>query len=123
MIYGPVVRQGKADKLTGTRSVSTLTPSQLARKRANDREAQRAIRARTKEHIERLEREIEELKSRYSRDETVQELLRRNKALEQELATLREAHGLHTGRTYPPTRKSAQFPWEVHSPTRLSTNF
>jgi regulator of replication initiation timing len=85
--------------------VSTLTPSQLARKRANDREAQRAIRARTKEHIERLEREIEELKSRYSRDETVQELLRRNKALEQELATLRETLGLQAGRTYPPTRK------------------
>ncbi|KAH7248379.1 hypothetical protein B0J15DRAFT_400930 [Fusarium solani] len=40
-------------KRKGTRSGSTLTPSQLARKGANDREAQRAIRARTKEHIER----------------------------------------------------------------------
>lgn len=95
-----------ADNLIGTRSVSTLTPSQLARKRANDREAQRAIRARTKEHIERLEREIEELKNRHSRDETVQELLRRNKALEQELAALRETVGLQAPRTYPPTRKS-----------------
>ncbi|KAF2859348.1 hypothetical protein K470DRAFT_265345 [Piedraia hortae CBS 480.64] len=40
----------------GTRSVSTLTPAQLERKRANDREAQRAIRQRTKDHIENLER-------------------------------------------------------------------
>lgn len=47
----------------GARSVSKLTPEQLARKRANDREAQRAIRQRTKEHIDNLEREIQELKS------------------------------------------------------------
>ncbi|KAH7235316.1 hypothetical protein BKA59DRAFT_495917 [Fusarium tricinctum] len=46
-----------------TRRVSTLTPKQLARKRANDREAQRAIRIHTKEYIERLERELAELKS------------------------------------------------------------
>ena len=77
----------------GTRSVSTLTPSQLARKRANDREAQRAIRARTKEHIERLERELEELKSRQNRDETVQNLIKRNKELErQEQDSLRKAN-------------------------------
>ncbi|KAI1085226.1 hypothetical protein F5B20DRAFT_575694 [Whalleya microplaca] len=78
----------------GTRSVSTLTPSQLARKRANDREAQRAIRARTKEHIENLEREIEELRIRQNRDQTVQDLLRRNKALEDELRRLKECMGL-----------------------------
>lgn len=80
--------------MIGTRSVSTLTPSQLARKRANDREAQRAIRARTKEHIERLERELEDLKSKQSRDETVQDLLKRNKALEKELRSLRETMGI-----------------------------
>ncbi|KAL7623439.1 hypothetical protein AAE478_007121 [Parahypoxylon ruwenzoriense] len=80
----------KAGKRKGTRSVSTLTPSQLARKRANDREAQRAIRARTKEHIESLEREIEELRSQRSRDQTIQNLLRRNKALEDEVRHLRE---------------------------------
>lgn len=81
-------------RLIGTRSVSTLTPSQLARKRANDREAQRAIRARTKEHIERLEHELEELRSTQSRDKTVQELLRRNKALEDELRQLKESMGV-----------------------------
>lgn len=84
----------KPSKRKGTRSVSTLTPSQLARKRANDREAQRAIRARTKEHIERLERELEELKSNQSRDKTVQELLRRNKALEEELFRMKETVGV-----------------------------
>ncbi|KAF6819503.1 hypothetical protein CSOJ01_01246 [Colletotrichum sojae] len=93
----------KPAKRKGTRSVSTLTPSQLARKRANDREAQRAIRARTKEHIERLERELEELKSERNRDQsqTVQELLRKNKALEEELFKLRENMGLPNGQSYP----------------------
>ncbi|KAK7419807.1 hypothetical protein QQZ08_010695 [Neonectria magnoliae] len=84
----------KATKRKGTRSVSTLTPSQLARKRANDREAQRAIRARTKEHIERLERELDDLKGKQNRDQTVQELLRRNKALEDELTRLKENMGV-----------------------------
>ncbi|KOS20028.1 hypothetical protein ESCO_005760 [Escovopsis weberi] len=87
----PAPRQSKRK---GTRSVSSLTPAQLARKRANDREAQRAIRARTKEHIERLERELAELKSGQSRDRTVHELLRRNKALEQELSRLQEHVGI-----------------------------
>lgn len=71
-----------------------MTPAQLARKRANDREAQRAIRARTKEHIENLERELEELRSVSSRDDTVQDLLRRNRALEDELHRLRESMGI-----------------------------
>ncbi|KAM0521339.1 hypothetical protein ACHAPE_002819 [Trichoderma viride] len=83
----------KPSKRKGTRSVSTLTPAQLARKRANDREAQRAIRARTKEHIERLERELADLKGVQSRDRKVQELLRRNKILEEEIARLREHLG------------------------------
>ncbi|KAK3994667.1 hypothetical protein QBC44DRAFT_367509 [Cladorrhinum sp. PSN332] len=80
-------------KRKGTRSVSTLTPSQLARKRANDREAQRAIRARTKEHIERLERELAEFKTNKTNDEW-QRLIRRNKELENELTMLREVLGM-----------------------------
>jgi len=82
-----------------------LTPSQLARKRANDREAQRAIRTRTKEHIDRLERELEEHRNRYSRDDMVQDLMRRNKILEDELAALRDSLGLRSGRSVPQTRK------------------
>lgn len=48
---------------TSSRGVANLTPEQLERKRANDREAQRAIRERTKNQIETLNREIEGLKS------------------------------------------------------------
>ncbi|KAL9127941.1 MAG: hypothetical protein Q9217_003277 [Psora testacea] len=46
---------------TGSRGVANLSPEQLAKKRANDREAQRAIRERTKGQIESLERRIKEL--------------------------------------------------------------
>ncbi|KAI9896013.1 hypothetical protein N3K66_009082 [Trichothecium roseum] len=81
----------KVSKRKGTRSVSTLTPAQLARKRANDREAQRAIRSRTKEHIERLESELDELRSQKDGNETVRELLRKNKLLEEELCRLKES--------------------------------
>ncbi|KAI1742661.1 hypothetical protein F4680DRAFT_23525 [Xylaria scruposa] len=94
----PTADKSKAGKRKGTRSVSTLTPSQLARKRANDREAQRAIRARTKEHIENLEREIDELRSQQSRDQTVRDLLGRNRALEEEVKQLRESLGIRTAR-------------------------
>ncbi|TGJ79588.1 hypothetical protein E0Z10_g9182 [Xylaria hypoxylon] len=90
----PTPDKAKGGKRKGTRSVSTLTPSQLARKRANDREAQRAIRARTKEHIESLEKEIDELRSQHSRDRTVQDLLGRNRALEDEVRRLRESLGI-----------------------------
>ncbi|ORY65455.1 uncharacterized protein BCR38DRAFT_409146 [Pseudomassariella vexata] len=100
----------KSAKRKGTRSVSTLTPSQLARKRANDREAQRAIRARTKEHIENLERELDELRSRHNRDETVQDLMKRNKALEDELHRLRESVGI------PSHGSSGMYHAPYHSP-------
>ncbi|KAK2685615.1 hypothetical protein QWA68_016263 [Fusarium oxysporum] len=86
----PLSAEPVKSKRKGTRNVSTLTPVQLARKRAKDREAQRAIRARTKEHIERLERELAGLRSKQSRDQTVQELLRRNEAIEKELIQLKE---------------------------------
>lgn len=82
MPESPCLESGKVTKRKGTRSVSTLTPQQLARKRANDREAQRAIRARTKEHIESLERKVEELKSKERRDKVIQDLLRKNHELQ-----------------------------------------
>ncbi|RAL61740.1 hypothetical protein DID88_002806 [Monilinia fructigena] len=47
-------------KSTG-RGVANLTPEQLAKKRANDREAQRSIRQRTKLQIETLETRIRDL--------------------------------------------------------------
>jgi len=48
----------------GSRSVSQLSQSQLDRKRANDREAQRAIRRRTRDQIESLTRVNAELTHR-----------------------------------------------------------
>ena len=54
-------RASTSTSTSGSRGVANLTPEQLAKKRANDREAQRAIRERTKGQIERLERRIQEL--------------------------------------------------------------
>lgn len=80
----------------GTRSVATLSAAQLERKRANDREAQRAIRQRTKEHIEKLEMRIRELESPgQPTSEQLSAALRRNKELEDEVAYMRvELHKL-----------------------------
>lgn len=56
---------GRKRKLnsTSSRGVANLTPDQLAKKRANDRQAQRAIRERTKTHIEALEQQVKDLAS------------------------------------------------------------
>jgi regulator of replication initiation timing len=73
----------------GTRSVSTLTAAQLERKRANDREAQRAIRQRTKDHIASLERRIAELTATNDTGAKLMQALQRNEELEQENSILR----------------------------------
>jgi hypothetical protein len=74
----------------GTRSVATLTPEQLARKRANDREAQRNIRQRTRDHIESLEQRIRDLSGDRQDDRNVEEIQRRNEELEEELKRLKD---------------------------------
>lgn len=80
----------------GTRSVASLTPEQLARKRANDREAQRSIRQRTKTHIEELEQRIRDLsQDQDARD--FEQIKRRNAELEDELRHLRELLGRSDG--------------------------
>lgn len=81
----------KRPSRAGTRSVTTLTAAQLERKRANDREAQRAIRQRTKDHIEGLERQVRELTAQIDTNSSTKmmELIRRNEELEQENAVLR----------------------------------
>ena len=75
----------------GTRSVTTLTQAQLERKRENDREAQRAIRQRTKDHIEGLEKKIRELTAQQDTNSSskMMELMRRNEELENENQMLR----------------------------------
>jgi TolA-binding protein len=61
----PAATNGRKRKADGTssRGVANLTPEQLAKKRPHDREAQRAIRERTRNQIETLERRIKELES------------------------------------------------------------
>lgn len=74
----------------GTRSVSTLSAAQLERKRANDREAQRAIRQRTKDHIDGLENTIAELRrSQDASDKISLATRQRNRELEEENSYLR----------------------------------
>jgi len=74
----------------GTRSVATLTPEQLARKRANDREAQRSIRQRTRDHIESLEQRIRDLSRDRQDERNIDEIQRRNEELEEELKRLKD---------------------------------
>lgn len=80
------------DGFETTQTPRTWTPKQLARKRKKDREASRATRVRTKEHNDRPERELKDLKSKRSQDQTIQMRLQRTKTLEDEL-TAQEWHG------------------------------
>ncbi|KAG8422172.1 hypothetical protein J3459_010658 [Metarhizium acridum] len=71
-----------------------MTVAQRERKRANDRRSQRASRARTRQHIQHLERELESLRNIRPEDggnesAVIQELIRRNQELEIELIRLR----------------------------------
>lgn len=66
-----------------SRGVASLTPEQLAKKRANDREAQRAIRERTKAQIETLEKKIQELTSQQPYQE-LQAVIRQKDAIQAE---------------------------------------
>ena len=78
----------------GTRSVTTLSTAQLERKRANDREAQRAIRQRTKDHIESLERNISDLRAAQDASEKLVTVTQqRNRVLEEENVYLRTKLG------------------------------
>ncbi|KAG6138334.1 hypothetical protein E4U28_004267 [Claviceps purpurea] len=80
----------KKKKKTGTssRGVANLTPEQLAKKRANDREAQRAIRERTKNQIDALERRVEQLTSLKPYEE-LQVAIRTREAVERENADIK----------------------------------
>lgn len=66
-----------------SRGVSTLTPEQLAKKRQNDREAQRAIRERTKAQIETLEKRIHDLTTQQPYQE-LQAVIRQRDAVQAE---------------------------------------
>ena len=74
---------------TSSRGVANLTEEQLAKKRANDREAQRAIRERTKNQIENLEHKIRELTSQQPYQE-LQNVLRQKELVENENADIKK---------------------------------
>ena len=81
-------RKANGAAATSSRGVANLTPEQLAKKRANDREAQRAIRERTKNQIETLERRIQELTSQQPYQE-LQHALRQKELVEAENAEIK----------------------------------
>ncbi|KXL50614.1 MAG: hypothetical protein FE78DRAFT_129597, partial [Acidomyces sp. 'richmondensis'] len=74
-------KKRKASGVPGSRGVANLTPEQLAKKRANDREAQRAIRERTRNTIESLERRIRELESQQPFQELQRVMVERDRAI------------------------------------------
>ncbi|KAK5635220.1 hypothetical protein RRF57_010932 [Xylaria bambusicola] len=71
----------------GSRGVANLTPEQLAKKRANDREAQRAIRERTRKQIDALEKRIQELTAQKPYQE-LQKVIREKEAAEAKIVEL-----------------------------------
>lgn len=103
-------RSNPGEKLRGTstaRSVASLTSEQRTRKRVNDREAQRAIRKRQKDHIASLERRVRELSGNQNFDKSLEDAERRNSKLKQELRLLRESlHGSEDGTSSPKAKDS-----------------
>ncbi|KAI4250388.1 MAG: hypothetical protein LQ352_005348 [Teloschistes flavicans] len=100
-----------------SRGVANLTPQQLAKKRANDREAQRAIRERTKTQIETLEKKIHHLTNQQPHQE-LQAVLRQKqyadaenlhikKTLNAALALLQPLLRSHGGETLDAVRQDA----------------
>lgn len=79
----PTTAKRRRTSASGSRGVANLTPDQLAKKRANDREAQRAIRERTKSQIEALEKRVQELTAQQPYQE-LQYAIQRKEAVEAE---------------------------------------
>lgn len=71
------------------RGVANLTAEQLAKKRANDREAQRSIRQRTKNQMEGYERKIRELTSQQPYVE-LQHVIRQKEMVEHENSEIKK---------------------------------
>jgi hypothetical protein len=80
---GAGAKRRRTSGAPSNRGVANLTPTQLARKRANDREAQRAIRERTKNQIDTLHARIRELENQQPYHD-LQVALRQKEAVERE---------------------------------------
>lgn len=113
-----MLRPSKASR-AGTRCVSTLSSDQLTRKRANDREAQRAIRQRAKDHIEALERRIQELTEADGGDTAaLVDAQERNRELERDLMELREK----LRQTESPAPSFGEWSSDIEPSTTLNAN-
>ncbi|KAJ6093900.1 hypothetical protein N7467_002745 [Penicillium canescens] len=92
----------RRESRSGSRKVSSLSAEQLERKRANDREAQRSIRQRTKNNIEQLEAQVSGLQSQIEdmrlRTERYDEVMQLNATLEDEVSRLKHQIASFTGR-------------------------
>jgi hypothetical protein len=106
----------------GKRSVTHLSKAQLARKRANDREAQRNIRQRTKEHIETLERKVKELEEG-SRAGSMERVLARNRELESEIENLRVQMSSQIATPVSATSMSQDIPEELLIPQKVELDW
>ncbi|KAK4038934.1 AP-1-like transcription factor [Parachaetomium inaequale] len=115
----------------GSRGVAHLTPEQLERKRANDRDAQRAIRERQRLRTEQYEREIADLKSTQPYRE-LQSVVRQKEAVEAELADVKRrlaaimamiqpVFGAPDGAAMSTTAPAYPAPGLSHAPTQPST--
>lgn len=112
----------KRPSRAGTRSVTTLTAAQLERKRANDREAQRAIRQRTKDHIDTLERQVRDLSAQLDSNSSSKmiEIMRRNEELEQENAVLRARLSHAVSALGVPEQSGSEYSFFVSSKAQIS---
>ncbi|KAL8725802.1 MAG: hypothetical protein Q9166_007133 [cf. Caloplaca sp. 2 TL-2023] len=86
---GDVSSKKRRTSTTTSRGVANLTPEQLAKKRANDREAQRAIRERTKTQIESLEKKIRDLSNQQPQQE-LQTVLKQKQLVEAENVNIKK---------------------------------
>lgn len=103
----------KPESRSETRRGSSLSAEKLERKRANDREAQRVIRQRTKDHIRHLEKQVSKLQSQIESmppyNERFAEVMRRNAALEDENNRLKQHLASLTGRSFSGTGEQAPY--------------
>jgi hypothetical protein len=98
-----------------------LSKAQLARKRANDREAQRNIRQRTKEHIADLEKKVQELEQG-GRASSMERVIKRNRELEDEIEKLRAQVASHQAPPAP-AQVAPEIPEELLIPQKVTLDW
>jgi hypothetical protein len=136
-----IIRCSLTPRLTlceGKRLVKHLSMDQRARKQAHDREAQRNMRKRTKEHVEFLEEYIKFLESGVEklqegmRSENIDSTLKKNQnqELEDENRMLRGQLALRVSEFFshwvsapnPPQLPVSTYPNQIYHPTRAYDN-